>query len=208
MTKEHTLIFRTIIVGDSISGKTSFCKSYSNNEPYLETAVTIGVDFISKRFKIVNGPTIKIHIWDTAGQEAFKSIIHSYYRHIGGAIIMFDVTNKSTFDNIPLWLINVRKNHICEHEHPIILVGNKCDLIKKREISYVEAFAYAESENIIYMECSCHYVHTINKIMDQFCTSIYEYHNINKECIGVSNVSDMKQITYINNRRKTCCSMS
>jgi len=207
--KNHTLIFRTIIVGDSMSGKTSFCKSYNSNNTHLEYSITIGVDFISKRVKIPNGPLVKLQIWDTAGQEAFRAIIRGYYRNICGAIIMFDLTNKKSFDNIKSWLKDVRNDHYCIHNHPIILVGNKCDLSNKREISYNEALTYAESEGIPYMECSCNDVETINNIMLQYNTSIYENYIKNVECLGVYDISDNNIreniINHIDNRRRKCC---
>ena len=88
----HDYLFRTVIVGNAKSGKSTFCKTYANGYSSIETQPTIGVDFISKKHELDDGSIIKVNLWDTAGQEAFRSIIQSYYRDLSGAIILFDLT--------------------------------------------------------------------------------------------------------------------
>jgi small GTP-binding protein len=171
---KHDYLFRTIIVGNSRSGKSTFCKSYAKGFSCIESVPTIGVDFISKKHQLENGVIIKINLWDTAGQEAFNAIVKTYYRDICGAIIVFDITDRESFNNVPTWLRDVRTFNSCDHKHPTILVGNKSDLKKSRNIAHDEALDYANSENLLYVESSCYNIEGIETIMHHFYSHMYD----------------------------------
>ncbi|KAG2210478.1 hypothetical protein INT47_002420, partial [Mucor saturninus] len=104
------------------------------------------------RFVTVDGQQIKLQIWDTAGQESFRSITRSYYRGAAGALLVYDITRRDTFKNLPVWLEDVR-----QHANPntvIMLIGNKVDLEKNREVSREEAEKFAKENNLFFLETS------------------------------------------------------
>lgn len=131
---------KTIIVGDSSVGKSNILTKFVNDDfnPYNTT--TIGVDY--KIVKIDYGQkTIKLLIWDTAGQERFNSIVKTYYKDAQVVILVFDLTNRVSFDNIEFWINQVKGEKI---DDPIyIMVGNKVDLKIKREITKEEVIKKA-----------------------------------------------------------------
>ena len=133
-------LFKYIIIGDSNVGKSCIVQRFIEGEFNAELENTIGVEFGAKEIKI-NNKLVKLQIWDTAGQEAFQSITRSYYRSSAGALVVFDLTNRQPFENCKKWF-----SEISEHgnqEMVITLVGNKCDLTDKREVSLEEAESLA-----------------------------------------------------------------
>jgi len=196
MDEPHDYLFRTIIVGNSRSGKSTFCKSYAKGYSCVEHTPTIGVDFISKKHQVDDDTIIKINLWDTAGQEAFRSIVQSYYRDICGAIIMFDITDRESFKNVPTWLKDIRLFNSCNHKHPIILVGNKSDLIQSRKIEHSEAIDYANSENMLYVESSCYNVEGIETIMHHLYSHMYTNFIENINCRGVKIADSEKRVSF------------
>ena len=124
--------FKIIIVGDSGVGKTNLVKRFVQNVFSLNTEATVGVSFFTSTY-LINGKLCKIEIWDTAGQERYKSITASYYKGASGAIITYDVTNISTFNNIERWIQEIKD---CASKDLILLmIGNKTDLENLRVIS-------------------------------------------------------------------------
>ncbi|CAF3685951.1 unnamed protein product [Adineta steineri] len=144
-------IFKLVLLGDSGVGKTSLFLRFANdafNDIFLPT---VGVDFMNHVIKH-NGTTTKLHIWDTAGQERFRSLISSYCRDFKGAIVVFDVTNLKSFENVTRWLQEIDENS--NNDVKILLVGNKCDLALERVIDHAQAKDLADSLNILYVETS------------------------------------------------------
>jgi Ras-related protein Rab-2A len=118
-------LFKYIIIGDSGVGKSCILLRFIDDtfNPNLEN--TIGVEFGAKMINI-KSTNIKLQIWDTAGQEAFQSITRSYYRSAAGALLVYDITNKESFENIAKWLEEARVHG--NPEMVLCLVANKCDL--------------------------------------------------------------------------------
>ena len=127
----YDLIFKIVLIGDSGVGKTNILSRYINNEFSLATQSTVGVEFGSKIIK-KNGKVIKLQIWDTAGQERYKSITSAYYKGSRGAFVVYDITRKTTYDNIDKWIGELKTNG--SEDVLIMLVGNKSDLEEKREV--------------------------------------------------------------------------
>ena len=111
MTSEYDFKLKLILVGDTNVGKSSFFNILRNEDPMM-TSSTVGVDFTSKLYNI-NNKKIKITMWDTGGQEKFECIVRSYFRQLSGVVLMFDLTLKSSFDNLEKWLelIDFEFNH-------------------------------------------------------------------------------------------------
>jgi len=132
---DFDVLFKVILVGDSGVGKTNILNRYTKNEFNFESRTTIGVEFGSKMFN-VKDHNVKIQIWDTAGQERYRSITNAYYKGSKGAVIVFDVSRRDTFDHIDRWYDDINK--IGDKDICVILVGNKSDL-EDRQIEKEEA---------------------------------------------------------------------
>ncbi|KAH9603912.1 hypothetical protein KSS87_017996 [Heliosperma pusillum] len=113
--------------------------------------LTIGVEFGARMITIDNKP-LKLQIWDTAGQESFRSITRSYYRGAAGALLVYDITRRETFNHLASWLEDARQH--ANANMTIMLVGNKCDLAHRRAVSTEEGEQFAKEHGLIFMECS------------------------------------------------------
>ena len=133
-------MFKYIIIGDTGVGKSCILSQFLQNKFSPQYDVTVGVEFGAKLIKI-NGEPIKLQIWDTAGQETFKSITRSYYRSAAAALLVYDITCKESFKNLTNWLTEVREHG--NNKIAIMLIGNKKDLEKNREVSTQEGEKFA-----------------------------------------------------------------
>ncbi|CAD8138977.1 unnamed protein product [Paramecium octaurelia] len=147
----YSLMFKFIIIGDTGVGKSSILLQLIENEIREQHDATIGVEFGAKIIK-VNGMNIKLQIWDTAGQENFRSIIRSYYRSAIGALLVYDITNKNSFHNLQRWMEEIKNNG--NANMVIVLCGNKIDLESERAVTYEEGWQYAQSQSLIFLEIS------------------------------------------------------
>lgn len=144
-----TIEGKLIVVGDSNSGKTSIIAAFTRGEVNASTRPSIGVAF-SKKNVTVPGATVNFQVWDTAGQEKFRSINTLYYRNAAAAIIVFDVTSRSSFDHVPGWLGEIRAQGA--RRMVIGLAANKVDL--KRQVSQEESREFARANDLVYGETS------------------------------------------------------
>ena len=155
MAEEYDYLFKSIVVGDGGVGKTALTLRFSKGFFTEDYKMTIGVDFHVKTINIdaVEGPIrAKLQIWDTGGQERFSSIRPMYYRGSLGALLIFDLTNSASFEHLPQWIEEVRAN--VKTEIPLLLVGNKSDLIDQRAVSLEELNSFTSNFNLYYMETS------------------------------------------------------
>lgn len=161
------------LLGDSSVGKTSLLGRYIGKEFESNYVPSIGMDFTSKNIEI-NGKTIKLAIWDTAGQESFKSLTKTYLRDSNGVILAFDLTKQCTFENIPGW---VELIDTVVKDTDIILVGCKSDLIDERSVSDVEINKIIRNRFIGYYESSAKNGFNINNIFEKLAREAMEnYH--------------------------------
>ncbi|GMH02456.1 hypothetical protein Nepgr_004295 [Nepenthes gracilis] len=144
-------LFKIVIIGDSAVGKSNLLSRYARNEFDMNTKATIGVEFQTQCVDI-DGKEVKAQIWDTAGQERFRAVTSAYYRGAVGALIVYDISRRSTFDSISRWLEEL-KTH-CDTTVARMLVGNKCDLENIREVSVEDGKGLAEAEGLFFMETS------------------------------------------------------
>jgi Ras-related protein Rab-1A len=141
---EYDYLFKLLIIGDSGAGKSAILHRYTDNAFSDSFVSTIGVDF-SINTVTLDGKTIKLQIWDTAGQERFRTITSSYYRGAHGIIIVYDITNRDSFDNIKIWLSEC--DRYAMDNVPIILIGNKVDLFTRREVNHDDVEEFVEKYN-------------------------------------------------------------
>jgi len=149
--------FRVILIGDSTVGKSSLLKCFTDGTFAEVSDPTVGVDFFARVLKVADGTPIKLQLWDTAGQERFRSITKSYYRNSVGCLLVYDICNRDSYKHIPQWMSEA-KRHIEPHKAAFILVGCKRDIatddVQNREVSEDEARAWAEFNNIPFVETS------------------------------------------------------
>lgn len=161
-----TYIHKIILVGDSGTGKSCLGYRITTNKFNFDEQVTIGVDFCSTTINI-RGKNMKFNIWDTAGQEKYASLIRGYYKGAQGCLIVFDITNRTTFDSVKKWFRDVTNiqndpldpGNITKNPNMVImLIGNKIDLQNKRQVSREEGLSLAKEFNelnkTIYFETS------------------------------------------------------
>ena len=155
MAEEYDYLFKSIVVGDGGVGKTALTLRFSKGFFTEDYKMTIGVDFHVKTINIDSNEAqikAKLQIWDTGGQERFSSIRPMYYRGSLGALLIFDLTNSATFEHLPGWIEEVRAN--VKNEIPLLLVGNKSDLVEQRAVSLEEINFFTKDFNLFYMETS------------------------------------------------------
>jgi small GTP-binding protein len=175
MNKAYDIALKILTVGDSSVGKTCLLMRYANDAFSPTYITTIGIDFKIK-YVDVDGKRIKLQIWDTAGQERFRSITKSYFRGANGSIVVYDVTNKESFDHVSKWLEDLANAKI--KKESIFLVGNKIDIPNSRVVTTSEGKALAAKYNIQFFECSARsgegvetLFHTLAKNISSIITS-------------------------------------
>ena len=190
-------IFKLIIVGDSFTGKTSLLNKSCYNTFTEHYDATIGVDFITKLTSMSDGIVIKTHIWDTAGQRCFSSILKDYYKCSAGIIYVFDKGDKSSFENIKYWMNEVQGCNI-----PSILIGNKID--KSSNVSRETAEIFALEHGMSYIETSASMGINAGDFLDTFITDIYN--NMDEDMVGI-NINTNTSIKVKKEKTECCCNI-
>lgn len=151
MNPEYDYLFKLLLIGDSGVGKSCLLLRFAD-DTYTESYIsTIGVDFKIRTIEL-DGKTIKLQIWDPAGQERFRTITSSYYRGAHGIIVVYDITDQESFNNVKQWLQEIDR-YACENVNKL-LVGNKSDLTTKRAVDGGQAKEYADQLGIPFLETS------------------------------------------------------
>ncbi len=142
-------LFKFVIIGESGVGKSCLVLNFTEQKPRRQHQVTIACEFASRTVDI-DGKKIKVQIWDTAGQENFRSITRSYYKTAVAAVVVYDITCKKSFERVTNWLSELKDN--AHHNVAIALVGNKLDLEKNREVSYQDGYNFAKANKLRFTE--------------------------------------------------------
>jgi len=167
--QEHDYFFKILLIGDSGVGKSCLLLRFADDS-WTETHIsTIGVDFKIKTLTI-DGKTVKLQIWDTAGQERFRTITSSYYRGAQGIILVYDCTDRESFNNVKQWMGEIDR-YACENVNKL-LVGNKCDLQAEKTVDTNAAKEFADSYDIPFIETSAKTGNNVEKCFVQIATSI------------------------------------
>ncbi|XP_067862817.1 ras-related protein Rab-39B-like [Heptranchias perlo] len=165
--------FRVILLGDSTVGKSSILKRFTDGTFSEIQDPTVGVDFYARLLEVEPGCRIKLQLWDTAGQERFRSITRSYYRNSVGGLLMFDVTNRKSFESIREWLKEVN-THVYPNKTIFVLIGHKSDLTAERKVSREEAEKLADTLGLDYLETSAKNNTNVDKAFMKLTQCIYD----------------------------------
>ena len=195
-------LFKYIIIGDSAVGKSNILLRYIHDKFNEEFQSTIGVEFGAKNLKIED-KIYRIQIWDTAGQETFRSITRAYYKNSVCACVVYDITNRNSFQNVKSWIED------CKKQSPktvyMVLVGNKVDLEDKREVTSEEGSLYAQKNGMLFFETSAK---TGKNIEEIFMNSSYEiakriengFYDLTNENCGIKQGFNTDTVTLNSNK--------
>ncbi|KAM6165746.1 ras-related protein Rab-26 [Erethizon dorsatum] len=148
----YDVAFKVMLVGDSGVGKTCLLVRFKDGAFLAGTFIsTVGIDFRNKVLD-VDGMKVKLQIWDTAGQERFRSVTHAYYRDAHALLLLYDVTNKASFDNIQAWLTEIQE--YAQDDVVLMLLGNKVDSAQERVVKREDGEKLAKEYGLPYMETS------------------------------------------------------
>ena len=209
----YSYLFKYIIVGESGCGKSCMLLQFTDNKFQPIHDITIGVEFGAKMINIpgVKDKKFKLQIWDTAGQEAFRSITRSYYRGSTVALLVYDITRRYTFDNIIKWLNEIK--NMSSDSTTIILIGNKTDLEHRRQISKKEGQELAKEYGCEFYETSAKTGFNVNTVFEQSAKLVYN--NISNGTLDITDdrngVKTGQEFLYNtilkeNNNKKGCMS--
>ena len=194
------LPYKVLILGDSTVGKTCFLVRYVDDSFDDSTLLSVGMDYRLKNVKTEDGTKVKLQIWDTCGQERYRSISKNYYKGANAIILVFSLIDKKSFESVENWINQIKEE--ASESILIILVGNKSDLIEKRVISYEEAEKLAKEFNINYFECSAKTGENINVAFNDLIEQMVKKTDKTKECTTQLNSENL------GNKKKTCCNKS
>eukprot|EP00929_Paragymnodinium_shiwhaense_P002065 TRINITY_DN102274_c0_g1_i1.p1 TRINITY_DN102274_c0_g1~~TRINITY_DN102274_c0_g1_i1.p1 ORF type:complete len:218 (+),score=35.84 TRINITY_DN102274_c0_g1_i1:73-726(+) len=167
---DYDYLFKVVLIGDSGVGKSNLLSRFTRNEFNLESKSTIGVEFATKSI-VTDGKKIRAQIWDTAGQERYRAITSAYYRGAVGALLVYDISKHPTFESVERWLKELRDH--ANMQIVIMLVGNKSDLRHLRAVSTEEAMAFAEANDLAFIETSALDSTGVETAFHKILTEIY-----------------------------------
>ena len=180
--QEYDYLFKLLLIGNSGVGKSSLLFRFSENFWEKEFIPTIGVDFVSNNINFkskkiqklksleVDGKKVKLQIWDTAGQERFKNIQASYYKGANGVLVVYDITNRESFEHLNSWLIEIEKNG--NKNVYKLLIGNKADLEENRDIKKEEGQEFASINGMEFFETSAKTAYQVQEAFIQLTKDI------------------------------------
>ena len=205
----YNYLFKFLIIGDANVGKTCFCKRMAGEEIDFYYNETIGVEF-STCFTKIPGKLIKSQLWDVSGRRIFAPVIKNYFKGIIGIILVYDVSNKKSFENLNYWLSEIEINKSRNNEVKILLIGNKTDK-KNREVTWKMGNDIARQHNLLFFETSAKDSNNnIGEIKEKFCTLIYDSHDFTTSHPGIQ-LPKILDLTNPNNDETTlsdCCCCS
>ena len=197
--------FKYIIVGQQNVGKSNILLRFVKDKFVEKYIVTIGVDYSSKSIQ-VGDETVKLEIYDTAGQECFRSLTKNYYQSSTCSLVVYDISSRESFDAVKNWIDDC--NNYGPKTQKIILIGNKCDLDSTlRQVSYEEGKEYAEELKIDFYETSALTGQNINDVFNQSASELVQKIRNNEYDLDESNSGIVIKKIRIENgkKKKKCC---
>ena len=201
----YDYIFKIILIGDAGVGKSCWTVRFADGEYIPSYQPTIGVDFKSRIIECEN-TKVKLHLWDTAGQEKFRSIITSYYKGISGVVLMYDVTDRSSFDRLKWWQAEIEMHSKVGESPRVIVVANKIDM-KKRVVTKEEGEKWAQEREMLYHETSGRTGQGIDNCIMRLSGDIYKHFSSDSSFVGVRVADHVKTPVIVEVKTKKCCSI-
>lgn len=164
-------VFKVVVIGDSAVGKTQILSRFTKNEFCFDSKSTIGVEF-QNRTVTIKGKVIKAQIWDTAGQERYRAVTSAYYRGALGAMLLYDITKRPTFDHVVRWVEELRAH--ADNSIVIMLIGNKVDLVDLRAVPAEDAVEFAEDQGLFFSETSAFSGDNVDSAFFRLLEEIYD----------------------------------
>ena len=194
-SENKELLYKILLLGDSSVGKTCFLMRYTDNTYQEIHMSTIGIDNKFKDVELEDGKKVKIQIWDTAGQDRFRSITRNYYKGANGIVLIFDVTNKKSYENVKNWVKQIKEE--VSSRVTIILVANKIDDVNHRIVTKEEGEKIANECGLMFFECSAKTGENIEHAFNELVKKTVE--NYSKIGQGGEKLKKKK------NSKKGCC---
>jgi small GTP-binding protein len=192
--------FKFIVIGSSGVGKTAILKRLVDDVFTGESQSTIGVEFIATSVD-VDGTPVKLQIWDTAGQERFRSIAKAYFRSAIGVILVYDLSDRMSFEDLNQWLSDV--HNLCDPNAIVTLIGNKSDLVDKRSVTATEAESFANLHQLAYLETSALGGDNIREAFTRTAAEVYRKTLANKD--ATRKPEDGKKLDVSKKKKGPCC---
>ena len=199
-------IIKILTLGDTSVGKSSIVLRFSDNKFDDKIFSTIGIDFKTKYIKL-DKFSVKVLIWDTAGQEKFQNIAKQYYKGANGVLLIYDISNRKSFERIDFWLKELKENNRID-ELFLYLVGNKNDMEDKRVISFQEGEKYAKKNDINFFEVSAKSGKGVTELFNNVINGVMEKilkKNEKEEIEDKVRLSTFLEKNYKNEKNKKCC---
>ncbi|CAR31040.1 ZYRO0E08492p [Zygosaccharomyces rouxii] len=181
---DYDYLFKIVLIGDSGVGKSNLLSRFTTNDFNMESKSTIGVEFATRTIE-VEGKKIKAQIWDTAGQERYRAITSAYYRGAVGALIVYDISKPSSYENCNHWLTELREN--ADDNVAVGLIGNKSDLDHLRAVPTDEAKNFAQENQLLFTETSALKSENVDLAFRELITAIYQMVSKHQVDLGDAN---------------------
>ena len=201
--KKAKTVYKIITLGDTFAGKSCIVNRFVQNE-FENLSNTIGVDFFAKDFTFKD-TTIKLQIYDTSGQEQFKSITANYYKRADGILFVFDLTREETFQNIQFWINEMKDQSDDFTKVGLVLLGNKSDLVDAKKVEIKEGMALANTLGTKYFETSAQSGYNIQEAFQFLVEDIINKKSEEGENVPTGVVLENKQ-QEPKAQKKKCCS--
>ena len=196
MTEECS--YKVLLLGDSTVGKTCFLLQYTERSFQAEHMSTIGLDYRLKNMILNNGKKVKLQIWDTAGQDRFRSVTKTYYKGADGILLIYDVTNIQTYENVKNWISQIKQE---SSPHIVIyIIGNKIDRSEDRKIQTEQGQKLADEFNLDFFETSAKTGENVNEAFESLVNKI------DKVCPKSDQVGKGRKLTTRKKKKNICCS--
>lgn len=168
-------VFKVLLVGDASVGKTSLLQRFTDNRYTANYKCTVGIDMRIRTLE-VSGCRVMLHIWDTAGEERYRSVMGSYYRRVMGIILVYDTTERRSYNHVDYWLSEIKKHGASDVK--VLLVGSKCDACEQRQVAQETAATFAERKGLIYVEASAMTGFNVEHLFSKLAVSLYERYSL------------------------------